>query len=88
MLETYLLISVLTPFGTEGGEKYCLHLHLEDEETRPYFYLESLYQTLWLHEVLLYTIRNKYAFFISSLRPSANCIHHQAEKLKISVILQ
>ena len=37
VLDTHLLISVLTPFGTEGGRKYCPHLFLEGEETRLIF---------------------------------------------------
>jgi len=86
LLDTHVLISVLTPFGMEGGRKYCHHLFLEDEETSPYFSRESLYPSVWLHGVILHTIRNKFAFFISPLRPSAKCIYHEAERLKISVL--
>jgi hypothetical protein len=80
VLDTHLLISVLTPFGTEGGRKYRPYLYLEDEETRPYFSPVSLYTSVWLQGVLLHTIRNEFAFFISPLRPSANCVYRQAER--------
>ena len=87
MLDTQILISVLTAFVTEGGPKYCCpHLYIKDEAIRPYFPPDSLYPSVWLHTVLLHTIRNKFAFFIRILRPSVNWIYHQAERLKISVI--
>ena len=81
MMDTHLLITVLTLFGTE----YCPHLCLEDEETRPYFSPESLYPSVREHGALLHTTGNKFAFFTSSVRVSANCMYHQAERLKIAV---
>ena len=51
VLDTHLLISVLTPFDTARGRKYCPHLCLEEEETKPYFSPESLFPSVCLHRV-------------------------------------